>query len=263
MYVVVIGCGEVGRHLLRTLEFDRTDIAAIDIDPAVIAEVEEHHDVMTLVGYGAREDLLLQAGVNRADLVVAVTNNDEVNLIAALAAKRIGAKRVIARVQQEDWAQLHRGVAHGLLGVDVVINPQVLLASEIAKITKSHGASHVIDLANDRIELVEMELGEKGRMLHKPLSKLLPPQTLIAAIVRDGELFVPGGPDAMQPNDRIYLLGQSGKLEAAEDLFSNQREAHSICIVGGGVVGTALAQQLASDGVDVLIIEKIGHVPMK
>ena len=60
----------------------------------------------------------------------------------------------------------------------------------------------------------------------------------------------------MQPNDRIYLLGQSGKLEAAEDLFSNQREAHSICIVGGGVVGTALAQQLASDGVDVLIIEK-------
>ena len=211
MYVVVIGCGEVGRHLLRTLEFDRTDIAAIDIDPAVIAEVEEHHDVMTLVGYGAREDLLLQAGVNRADLVVAVTNNDEVNLIAALAAKRIGAKRVIARVQQEDWAQLHRGVAHGLLGVDVVINPQVLLASEIAKITKSHGASHVIDLANDRIELVEMELGEKGRMLHKPLSKLsFPPQTLIAAIVRDGELFVPGGPDAC---NRMIVFTCSDNLE--------------------------------------------------
>ena len=257
MYVIVIGCGEVGRHLLRTLEWDRTDIAAIDISPTVIAEVEEHHDVMTLVGYGAREDLLVQAGVGRADLVVAVTNNDEVNLISALAAKRLGAKRVIARVQQENWATLDRGVAYGLLGVDVVINPRVLLASEIAKITKSHGASHVIDLANDRIELVEMELGEKGRMLHKPLSKLdFPPQTLIAAIVREGELFVPGGADVMQPKDRIYLLGQSGKVEAAEDLFTNQREARSICIVGGGVVGTALAQQLAAEGVDVLIIEK-------
>jgi len=257
MYVVVIGCGEVGRHLLRTLEWDRTDIAAIDLDPVIISEVEENHDVMTLVGYGAREDVLIQAGVGRADLVVAVTNNDEVNLIAALASKRLGAKRVIARVQQEDWANLDRGVSHGLLGVDVVINPQVLLAAEIAKITRSHGASHVIDLANDRIELVEMELGNKGRMLHKPLSKLpFPPQTLIAAIVREGELFVPGGADVMQPGDRIYLLGQSGKLEAAEDLFTNQREARSICIVGGGVVGTALAQQLATEGVDVLIIEK-------
>ena len=257
MHVVIIGLGEVGRHLIRTLEWERADIVAIDIDPAVVMEVEEHHDVMTLIGYGAKESILKQAGAAKADLVIAVTDRDEVNLISALAARSMGAKQVIARVQEEDWAEESQGISHNLLGVDVVINPQVLLASEIAKITRSHGASEVIELANDRIEMVQMEIGDRHRLLHKPLAKMgLPKQTLIAAIVRNGELFVPGGADVLEPQDRIYLLGRTEKIEAAEDMFSTQREARSVCIVGGGVVGTALAQRLIAENAEVLIIEQ-------
>ncbi|HEY8429825.1 MAG TPA: NAD-binding protein, partial [Sandaracinaceae bacterium] len=206
MYVVVIGMGEVGRHLLKVLEHERHDLVAIDERPEAIAYVEDHHDVMTLVGYGAQHEVLVRAQVERADLVVAVTDQDEVNLIAALAAKQLGAKRVVARVQGDAWASHAEGVRYGLLGVDVVINPRILVAQELTRIARSHGAVNVIDLAQDRIELVQLSLGEHAKHVHKPLMKLpIPRDTLVAALVRDGQLVVPGGADVLLPGDRIYV----------------------------------------------------------
>jgi len=254
--VVVVGIGQVGRHIVEMLEWERHDVVAIDSSPAVIQDVEEHHDVATLVGYGANDAILRTAGVEKADLVVAVTNNDEVNLVTAMAARRLGAGRAIARVQGEAWSSENRGVAYGMLGVDVVINPRLLLAQEVAKIARSHGALEVIDLANDRVELVQVELHKGCRMLKKPLSKIDLPNTLVAAIVRNGELSVPGGADVLRQDDRIYLLGRRENIEEAEDLFTTKREARSACIVGGGVIGTALARMLCADGAHVMLIER-------
>lgn len=257
MYVVIIGMGEVGRHLLRVLEHEGHDLVAIDERPEAIAAVEDHHDVMTLTGYGAKHEVLVAAGVERADLVVAVTDQDEVNLIAALAAKQLGAKRVIARAQGDAWASHTEGVRYGLLGVDVVINPRVLVAHELTRIARSHGAVDVIDLAQDRIELVQIQLGEEARHVHKPIMKIaLPRDTLIAALVRDAQLVVPGGADVLLPGDRIYLIGRREAVLEAEDLFTTRREARRVAIVGGGVVGSALARNLASDGTQVLVIER-------
>lgn len=252
MYVVVIGMGQVGRHVVRTLEWEKHDVVAVDNDPAAIAYIEDHHDVMTLTGYGASQQILQEAKAGEADLVVAVTDTDEVNLIAALAAKQMGARRVVARVQSSAWSGRGEGevdgVSYGLLGVDVVFNPRVLLAQEIHKISQSHGALEVIDLANERIEVVQMELGEHGRVLHKTLAKLnLPNQVLVGAVVRDDELFVPGGADVLLPGDRVYLIGHPEHMVEAEDHFSVQKEAHKICIVGGGVIGESLARQLLAD----------------
>lgn len=257
MQVIVVGIGQVGRHIVEMLEWERHDVVAIDMSAAVINEVEERHDVATLVGYGANHQILMRAGADRADLVVAVTDNDEVNLIAALSARRLGAKMAIARVQGEAWSSERDGVARGTLGVDVVINPRLLLAQEIGKIARSHGALEVIDMANDRVELVQVELDKSCRMLKKPLSKLdLPPNTLVAAIVRNGELSVPGGADVLRQDDRIYLLGRRENIEAAEDLFTASREARTACIVGGGVIGMALARILCADDTEVKLIER-------
>lgn len=257
MHIVIIGLGEAGRHLLSVLDAEGHDIVAVDSDMAAIRDAEEHHDVATLQGYGASQDILDAAGVARADLVVAVTDHDEVNLIAALAAKQLGAKRVVARAQGNEWARWTEGVRYGLLGVDVVINPRVLVAQELAKVARSHGASEVIDLAQDRIELVQVELAEASRYTDRPLAQLtLPRDTLIAAVVRHGELFIPGGADVLLPGDRVYLIGRPAAVLEAEDLFSTRREARRVCIVGGGVIGEALARNLVIDGATVLVIER-------
>lgn len=257
MYIVVIGLGEVGRHLVRVLEQDGHDIVAIDNNPESVRYIEEHNDVMTLNGYGAGEAVLEQAGASRADLVVAVTNNDEVNLIAALAARQAGAKRSVARVQRNDWAKSQQGVRYGLLGVDVVINPSVLVAQELVKIARSHGAVEVIDLAQERLELVQVELTERSKYLHKPIASLpLPSDTLIAAIVRKGELFVPGGADNIIPGDSVYLIGRPSDVIKAEDLFTSRREAKRAFIVGGGVTGEMMARLMVQDGeAEVVIVE--------
>lgn len=257
MYVVVIGMGEVGRHLVRVLEHEGHDLVAIDERPEAIAYIEDHHDVMTLTGYGAKHEALVSAQVERADLVVAVTDRDEVNLIAALAAKQLGARRVIARVQGNAWASHSEGVRYGLLGVDVVINPRVLVAQELTRIARSHGAVDVIELAQDRIELVQIQLREDARHANKPLMKIpLPRDTLVAALVRDAQLVVPGGADVLIPGDRIYLIGRREAVLEAEELFTTRREARRVAIVGGGVVGSALAKNLAADGTEVLVFER-------
>ena len=258
MYIVVIGMGQVGRHLLRTLAWERHDIVAVDHCPDAISAVEEHHDVMTVTGYGASVDVLRKAGVAEADLVAAVTDVDEVNLLAAIAAREMGAKRVVARVQGTDWTDPHDGVRYNFLGIDVVINPHVLLAQEIAKIARSHGAIEVFNLAEDRIEVVQVELEKGSRMLNRPLSKLtLPDDILVAAIVRRDELRVPGGADVLLPEDRVYLVGRRTQMEAAEGLFTSKREAQRVLIIGGGVVATAIAR-LIGDQSEVVIIEQDG-----
>ncbi|MBX3248319.1 MAG: Trk system potassium transporter TrkA [Myxococcales bacterium] len=259
MYIVVIGLGEVGRYLLNVLQHEGHDVIAIDRDPAAVTYAEEHYDCASLVGYGASQEILDRAGVAKADLVVACSDHDEVNLIAALAAKQLGAKRVIARAQGNEWARWTEGIRYGLLGVDVVINPRVLVGQELGRVARSHGAVDVIDLAQDRIELVQMHM--TSRMANKPLAKLqLPPDTLVAAYVRDGELVVPGGADVLLPGDTVYLIGRPEAILEAEDLFSTRREADRLLIIGGGVVGQALARQVLPQGGKVTIIEKDARI---
>ena len=257
MLIVVIGLGEVGRHLLRVLEREGHDLVAIDRDPAAVRYAEEHHDVMTVRGFGSTRSVLEQAGVERADLVVAVTNNDELNLVTALLARQMGAKRSVARAQGAAWANASEAVQYGFMGVDVVVNPRVLVAQELSKIAQSHGALDVINLANERIELVQVELGDRSRMLNKPLSKLtMPRQTLVAGVVRGGQLFVPGGADVLLEGDRIYLIGRAADVQQAQDLFTARRAADRVCIIGGGVVGQSLARFLAGRCEAVMVVEQ-------
>jgi trk system potassium uptake protein TrkA len=144
-----------------------------------------------------------------------------------------------------------------MLGIDVVINPRILIAQEIGKIARSHGALDVLGLVDNQVELVQMRLPEKSKMLHKSLSNLsLPKETLIVAVVREDELFVPGGSDVLLAGDRIYVIGRSGRMEAVEDLFTSGKEATRIFLVGGGVVGTTIAHCMEDAGIEVVILEK-------
>jgi trk system potassium uptake protein TrkA len=243
--------------LIGTLESEGHDIAVVDLNPAAVQACEEQHDVMVLVGYGASQQVLGNAGVKRADLVVAVTDQDEVNLVAAATAKALGAKKTVARVQSADWTSRDVGVEYGFLGIDVLVNPHVLLAQELALIARSHGAIDVLELAEHQVELVQVELKDSNRLAGRTLSKLrqsLPSETLVAAVVRRGELFVPGGGDVLMAGDRVYLLGRTGQMEQVQDLFTRVREARAVCIAGGTVVGEAFARALVRVGIETMMI---------
>ncbi|MFH1465302.1 MAG: Trk system potassium transporter TrkA [Pseudomonadota bacterium] len=160
-------------------------------------------------------------------------------------------------MQGAEFEDREEGVYHGLLGIDVVVNPRILVASEIAKVARSHGALDVLGLAGNRLELVQLAVPAHSKVLHKPLAQLpLPRPSLVAAVVRDGDLFVPGGADVLLPGDRVYLIGHAGKMEKLETMFCGGREAARVFVVGGGELGYAAARMMAGSGMDVALLEK-------
>lgn len=257
MYAVVVGMGQVGHHVVAALASEGHEVVAVDRNPEALATIGERYDVATMQGYGANLRILRQAGAGEADLIVAVTDDDEVNLVAALAGSHLGAKRSMARLQGSEFEEGDEGVYHGLLGIDVVVNPQILVAQEIAKVARSHGALDVLGLAGNRLELVQLELPAQSKVLHRPLMQMsMPEPSLVAAVVRDGDLFVPGGSDVLLPGDRVYLIGHAGRMQPLEDLFAGGRQAAKVCVVGGGVVGDAVSRMMAKAGIEVLLIDR-------
>jgi len=257
MYVVVVGMGEVGSFLINVLDREGHDVVAIDASIDQLSDVEDEQDVATLRGHGGSPATLLSAKVDQADLLVTCTDDDEVNLVGALFGKRLGAKRTVARIQGTEYTGEDRGIHQDMLGIDVVINPRILIAQEITKIARSHGALDVLGLVGNQVELVQMRLPEKSKMLHKALANLpIPKETLVVAVVREEELFVPGGSDVLLPGDRIYVIGRSGEMQSVEDLFTGGKEATRIFLVGGGVVGQTIAHNMQEAGIEVVILEK-------
>jgi trk system potassium uptake protein TrkA len=261
MNVVVIGMGEVGGYVAEKLAKERHEVLAVDLDKARLTQVSERLDVATLRGYGANPRTLTLAGVDKADLVVCATDCDEVNLIAALASKRLGAGRTVARLQSGEYedvepGETEEGLQYGLFGIDMVVNSHILVADEMFDIARSHGALDVHMFANNRIELAEVELPMDSAVLGVPLQRLvLPKQTRVGAVIRDGKLFVPGGTDILQSGDRVFLFGRTGRMNEIEDLFVHGDSAKRVVIYGGNVIGEHLSLNLAKVGVDVSVIE--------
>ncbi len=261
MNVVVIGMGEVGAYIAEFLAKERHEVLAIDTSRERIVQVSERMDLATLQGYGANPRTLRLANVGEADLVVCATNSDEVNLIAALAAKRLGASRAVARLQSGEYedaepGEVEEGVQFGMFGIDMVVNSHILVADEMFDIARSHGALDVHMFANKKVELAEVKLPDDSEVLGIPLSKLrLSRQTRVAAVIRDDKLFVPKGETVLMADDRVYLFGMTGEIDAVEDLFCHGASAHRVVIYGGNVIGEHLSRQLARVGVDVTIIE--------
>tara|TARA_B100000575_G_scaffold219600_1_gene180087 strand:+ start:479 stop:1837 length:1359 start_codon:yes stop_codon:yes gene_type:complete len=261
MNVVIIGMGGVGFHVAKTLARGGHEVLAVDLDPRRISHTAERLDVATLRGYGANPRTLALAGVDKADLVVCSTNSDEVNLIAALASKQLGATRTVARLQSGEYEDTEpgedeEGLHYGMFGIDMVVNSHILAADEMFDIARSHGALDVHMFANNRVELAEVELPKDSAVLGVPLKDLrLPEQTRVGAVIRDGRLFMPRGRDALESGDRVYLFGQTGRMNAIEDLFVHGNSAQRVVIYGGNVIGEHLSRQLAKVGVEVLVIE--------
>ncbi|MFW6054130.1 MAG: Trk system potassium transporter TrkA, partial [Persicimonas sp.] len=259
MNIIIVGMGEVGRHISNVLVGENHNVVIIDMDPEALAAAEETIDAMFLRGHAGNLSTLREADAGSADLFVAVTDNSEANMIGAIRAKQLGAQKTIARVSDPAYFEEHRGIIAGMLGIDLVINPQALLALEMHKIVRSTNAVAVEDFADNRVEMIQLPVEDVGLAINRPLRDVkLPSNTLIAALVRNHELLVPGGDDVILPGDEVLAVGRIDQIPKVEKLFKRERRRFTkrVVIVGGSLVGANLAEALANDGIEVILIDK-------
>ena len=263
MDICVIGLGEVGRYISSVLVADGNNVIVVDRNRAALNAVELGLDVSTLEGNGATLYMLERMGAASADLIIAASSEDESNMLACIFAKNLGTRKVIARVSKPEHLQNEQGVLYNSHGIDLIVSPEMLTATEITKHVRSIGAVMLEHFADNRIELLQFDLREESKLLKQRISEISDQYFSgqgvgIAAIVRDGELLIPTGRDVLQASDQIFLIGPGDTVESVGDHFGKRRKisARRIMIIGGGDIGLSVAKSLEGLGFNVVVVER-------
>ena len=258
MRIIIVGAGKVGYAIAKHLSEDNNDVVVIEEDDTRREIVQNNLDVMTLSGNGASASALIEAGVKETEMLLAVTDSDEVNMIACMTAKRLGVSRTIARIRKEEYVQEGDLALNSMLGIDVAINPELVTAMEINKILNAPNNLDIEDFADGRVRMLEIRLKVNSKMTGISLANMdLPKDILIAGILRDNQIIIPRGSDELQPMDQVIFLGETSAVEAFETRFTTGRstKVSKVFIVGAGRVGRYLAVMLENAGYNLKIID--------
>jgi trk system potassium uptake protein len=260
MKIIIVGAGEVGYHIAERLSQENQDVFVIDRDPEKIRRVTENLDVQALLGPGTSPKLLKTSGIKEADMLVAATDSDEVNLIACLLARNLNPYILkIARVRNREYLEEKELFSPELLGVDRIINPESVMVETIRSLMLVPGASDVVDFENGRVKLVGITIKPDSPFAGRQLLsfKGLEGRVLVGAIVRGEQVFIPHGEDTIRPNDLIYLVIKSDEMPYGLGLFEFEpREGGRVLVVGAGETGATLASALEQQKMAVKVIEK-------
>ena len=260
MEVIVIGAGQAGSHIAQVLSQEKHNVTMIDVDRGRLMHAEENLDIRTICEHGANPQILEMAGVARADLVAAVTNSDEVNLIAAGTAKQLGAVRSAARVYNQAYHKSGKIEYKNLLNIDMIISPQAITALEIAKLIENPAAVAFESFAQEKVHMRQMIVPPESPATGKRIRDLFPPdrelESLVVSLSRNQKMIIPGPEDIVLGGDRVTVIMPSGRAAAVRRLFQDIEEgAESIVIAGGGTTAFMLAQIMEVRGVAVTLIE--------
>lgn len=259
MNIVIIGAGEVGQHLAGVLSREEHSVTVVDPDPSKSRKLTESLDVQSLVGDGTRADTLTDAGASAADLVIAVSDDDRVNMLTSVIAKKLGASRVIIRLKDTRVLADYRYFYKDALGFDVVLSTEELVAEELLGLVRERHALEVQSFANGQVQLRRLRLKEDSELTRKPLGELkIPSGVLVTAVSRGGQLTVPSGSDELLGKDQVYVLGSSKDLDQFERLAGEKVEwKRSVVIMGAGGIGREIALRLSGEpGISVLVLEQ-------
>lgn len=212
MKIIIAGAGEVGFYLAQLFEQRYQDISVIDINQGELKQVEKHLGIDTIPGDSTSYKTLRRAGVENADLLIAVTSEESVNIVTCLIAKKLGAKATIARINKMEYLTDKESLDIKDLGIDDLISPESLAAREIKHILKSPALTERIDLENGELSIMSLSLSKKSQLLGKSIvqmSHLIPEQSfMIVAIQRLGETIIPSGSTVFCEGDQIYFLSK-------------------------------------------------------
>lgn len=259
MQIIVVGCGNVGATLAEELSREGHNITVIDMKSDVVHNVNNNFDVMGIVGNGASYSIQKNAGIDEADLLIAVTGSDELNLLCCLIAKKAGDCHTIARVRNPVYSREISFIKEEL-GLSMVINPEDAAALEIARVLKFPSAIKIDTFAKGRIELVKYKIEEGSSLCDqslKSISAQMKCGVLICVVERGDEVFIPAGDFILRAKDEISVVGSvKNTVLFFKKLKVPTTRAKDAFIVGGGETAYYLANQLLSIGIDVKIVEK-------
>lgn len=256
--IIIVGCGKVGVTLIEQLSKEGHDITILDKNPVKIQEMSSLYDVLGIVGNGASYSVQKEAGVDKADLIIAVTDSDELNLLCCTIARRVGNCAAIARVRTPDYSK-EVGYLREKLGLAMIINPELEAAKEAARILYLPTALEVNSFAHGQAELVKFKIPE-GNLLHDitiaHLGKNITNNILICAIERGGEVHIPSGNFRLASGDIIsFVATRKEARDFLKRIGFHTKQVKNCLIIGGGKSTYYLASLLLSNGIFVKIIE--------
>ncbi len=257
MNIVICGAGEVGRHCAEVLAAQGHNITVIDLKADTLADLDDVLDVRSLNGSGTHADVLLEAGCAKADLFIAATSSDEINLLSASIAKALGADKVIARVHHSAYFE-KRGMDYARhLGIDHLVCPEFSTALAIASTLRSPGSLAIEQFARGQIEMQKLPVSDNAKAVGTELSSLkLPASSRVAAVERAGSAFLPDAKTVIQKQDVVILIGESAGFDKARKLFDTETgRSRRVIILGGTAQCVWVCRALRDRGFSVRVFE--------
>lgn len=259
--VIVCGAGQVGFNIAKQLAAEHNDVTVIDQNAELIRKISDTLDVQGMTGHAAHPDVLERAGASDADMIIAVTQNDEVNMIACQVAHSLfNLPMKVARIRtqaylQKQWLNMF---SRDHLPIDVIISPEVEVGRAVLRRLAMPGAFEAAPFADDRVMLMGTLLEENCPVVNTPLrqlTELFPDlNIIIAGVVRDGKLFIPRGDDQLRVGDQAYFISAQENVRRALDIFGHeQAPARRVIILGAGNIGMFVARELERANVPVRV----------
>lgn len=259
MEIFIVGGGEIGKALAVQLSRDGYELTIIDREESVVNSIGNTVDVISYQGNGASYTTLKELGADKADIFIAVTESDELNILSCLTAHMMGAKHAIARVRDVDYAGQNR-FYRDKLGLSMTINPELATAMEIFRLLRFPLATRVEVFARGRAELVEMTVGANSPLNEKSLIQInqnMGINLLICAVVRNGDVYVPNGETVIRSGDILYMTGAPEEFRKSfKNLKLPIKPMQSVMISGAGRISCYLAGVLLKQGAKVTIVER-------
>lgn len=261
MKIVIVGAGEVGFHIAQRLALENKEVVVIDRRPEALKRIAESLDVQALEGSGSSPRILEEAGLKDADILLAVTDSDETNIIACMFANSLAPNIIkLARIRDEEYTAFTKTLRGELLNIGMVINPEVEVVKTIQRMITMPGAVDVSEFAGGRLKLVGVKIRDDSPLAGMKLKDLRSLtgdlRLIVGAIIREDALIIPGGQDGLQTDDITYVVAEDMHIEQALKTFGCPSEpVKNALIVGGGNIGFRLAQAFEKDGLHTKLVE--------
>lgn len=260
MKIIIVGAGKVGFSLAEVLSSEKHDVTVIELDEERADIINEALDVKVISGNGASLKVLDEAEAREADLFLAVTENDEFNILAAIIAKTINVKKTVARVRNPDYESniSNKITKEKFLGIDLIINQEKEVAKEISKLISVPELINIEYFASGKIQTIEFRPNKNFEYFMLPLKEMpFPENSILIAILREQEFIIPGGDDYIKEEDTLFALSTTKDIHDLTSFFGlKKKKVNNITLLGGEMASLYLAKILEKKKMNIKIIEK-------